>query len=108
MALSTDKNAAIDLAHNPKIKDATKHIDIVSRLARERIADGSLVYQQYRCSLWFTITSLWVWDKSAILGSCSFEGKYLYDLNKHLWRSIFVFRYLITGIYIRGNFIVEV
>lgn len=41
-ALSTDNNAAIDLAHNPKLNDASKHIDFAYHFTRERIEDESL------------------------------------------------------------------
>ena len=41
-ALFTDNNSAIDIAHNPRLNDATKHIDIAHHFTRERIEDGSL------------------------------------------------------------------
>lgn len=41
-ALSTDNKSAIDLAHNPKLNDATKHIDIAYHFTRERVEDKSL------------------------------------------------------------------
>lgn len=41
-AISTDNTAAIELAHNPKLNDASKHIDIAYHFTRERIEDGSL------------------------------------------------------------------
>lgn len=41
-ALASDNTAAIELAHNPKINDASKHIDIAYHFTRERIEDGSL------------------------------------------------------------------
>jgi hypothetical protein len=42
MALSTDSVSAIDLANNPKLNDATKHIDIAYHFTRERVTDGTL------------------------------------------------------------------
>ncbi|KAI0991149.1 hypothetical protein K3495_g17038 [Podosphaera aphanis] len=39
-AVSTDNAAAIELAHNPKINDASKHIDIAYHFTREKIEDG--------------------------------------------------------------------
>lgn len=42
MALSTDNVSAIDLANNPKLNDATKHIDIAYHFTRERVTDGTL------------------------------------------------------------------
>ncbi|KAI0991945.1 hypothetical protein K3495_g16242 [Podosphaera aphanis] len=41
-ALATDNSSAIDLAHNPKINEATKHIDIRYHFIRELIEDGSI------------------------------------------------------------------
>ena len=41
-ALATDNTAAIELAQNPKISDATKHIDIAYHITREKIEDGTL------------------------------------------------------------------
>ena len=41
-ALASDNTAAIELAHDPKINDASKHIDIAYHFTRERIEDGSL------------------------------------------------------------------
>ncbi|KAI1001438.1 Retrovirus-related Pol polyprotein from transposon TNT 1-94 [Podosphaera aphanis] len=40
--LSSDNTAAIHLAHNPKINDATKHIDMAYHFVRELIEDGLL------------------------------------------------------------------
>ena len=42
-ALFCDNMAAIDTAHNPKINDRTKHIDIAYHSTREMIEDGSLL-----------------------------------------------------------------
>ena len=42
-ALFTDNNSSIDIAHNPRLSDATKHIDIAYHFTRERIDDGSLI-----------------------------------------------------------------
>ena len=42
-ALFCDNMAAIDTAHNPKINDRTKHIDIAYHSTREMIENGSLV-----------------------------------------------------------------
>ena len=42
-SLLTDNSAAIDLAHNPKINDASKHIDIAYHITREQILNGSLI-----------------------------------------------------------------
>lgn len=41
-AISTDNTAAIELANNPKLNDASKHIDIAYHFTRERIEDGLL------------------------------------------------------------------
>ncbi|KAI0991574.1 hypothetical protein K3495_g16613 [Podosphaera aphanis] len=41
-AISSDNTAAIELAHNPKLNDASKHIDIAYHFTRERIEDKSL------------------------------------------------------------------
>lgn len=41
-ALFTDNTAAIDLANNPRLNDATKHIDTTYHFTRERVADGTL------------------------------------------------------------------
>lgn len=40
--LSTDSNAAIDLAHKLTINDATKRIDTAYHFTRKWIEDGSL------------------------------------------------------------------
>lgn len=40
--LATDNNSAIDLAHNPRLNDATKHIDIAYHFIREKVEDGIL------------------------------------------------------------------
>ena len=40
--LATDNNSAIDLAHNPRLNDATKHIDIAYHFTREKVEDGTL------------------------------------------------------------------
>ena len=42
MAISTDNNAAIDIAHNPRLTDASKHIDISYHYTREHIINNSL------------------------------------------------------------------
>ena len=42
MAICTDSTAAIDLANNPKLNDASKHIDIAYHFTRERVEDGTL------------------------------------------------------------------
>lgn len=42
MSLSTDSNAAVDLASNPKLNDASKHIDIAYHFTREKVNDGTL------------------------------------------------------------------
>ena len=42
MTLSTDNISAIDLAHNPRLNDATKHIDINSHNVREKVEDRTL------------------------------------------------------------------
>ena len=42
-ALASDNTAAIELAHNPKINDASKHSHIAYHFTRERIEDGSLL-----------------------------------------------------------------
>ena len=41
-ALFTDNTAAIDLANNPRLNDATKHIDTAYHFTRERVSDGTL------------------------------------------------------------------
>ena len=41
-SLSTDNNAAIVLANNPKLNDASKHIDIAYHFTRELVTDKSL------------------------------------------------------------------
>ncbi|KAI0996963.1 hypothetical protein K3495_g11220 [Podosphaera aphanis] len=41
-AMASDNNAAIELAHNPKINDATKHIDVAYHAIREIIEDGTM------------------------------------------------------------------
>ena len=38
-----NNNSAIDIAHNPKLNYATKHIDIAYHFTRERIEDVSLL-----------------------------------------------------------------
>ena len=43
--LYTDNKAAIDLAHNPKLSEASKHIDISYHFTRERIEDNTLLLQ---------------------------------------------------------------
>lgn len=41
-ALMTDNQAAIDVAHNPRLNDTTKHIDIAYQFTREKVTDRSL------------------------------------------------------------------
>lgn len=41
--LSSDSKAALDLAHNAKLNDASKHIDVAYHFVRERVEDGSLI-----------------------------------------------------------------
>jgi len=40
--LFADSRSAIDLANNPKLNDASKHIDMAYHFTRERLEDGSL------------------------------------------------------------------
>ncbi|KAI0997687.1 hypothetical protein K3495_g10501 [Podosphaera aphanis] len=40
--LSTDNNSAIDLAQNPRLNDATKHINIAYHFTREKVEDGTV------------------------------------------------------------------
>ena len=42
IALFAHSRSAIDLANNPKLNDASKHIDIAYHFTRERLEDGSL------------------------------------------------------------------
>ncbi|KAI0994872.1 hypothetical protein K3495_g13309 [Podosphaera aphanis] len=41
-ALMTDNQAAIDVAHNPRLNVATKHFDIAYHFTREKVTNGSL------------------------------------------------------------------
>ena len=41
-AMFVDNQSAIDIAHNPKVNDRSKHIDITYHFTRERIEDGSI------------------------------------------------------------------
>ena len=41
-ALSCDNNGAKDLAHNPRVGDCSKHIDIAYHFTRELVEKGEL------------------------------------------------------------------
>jgi hypothetical protein len=41
-ALSCDNNGAIDLAHNPRVGDRSKHIDVQYHFTRELVEKGDL------------------------------------------------------------------
>lgn len=42
-AVFTDNMSAIDIAHNPKLNDRTKHIDIAYHFTREQVEEGNLL-----------------------------------------------------------------
>jgi len=42
-AMFTDNQSAIDIGHNCKVNDRSKHIDLAYHFTRERIEDGTVI-----------------------------------------------------------------